>query len=683
MPAINRLDEMVALVLKRGFMSVRELSELFGVSEVTIWRDLQRLHDEQRLLRTYGGAAPLSLQPARQPRSVVTGPDGASADSSLIEQVDVLIAISWSSRSDAILLERAEKHAVPIVAELLALPGAKTLIAVDNHEAGRSLGRWAGQYVTQHFAGSARVLDLSYHLSNTQERSSGFAAGLRETASDAQIALSLNTQADWRSAYQLTTDALQVYPEINVVFGVNDTIVSGAIEACRDLGIAPESLLVLTFGLEGKTLLDELCKDDYLKAGLAMFPEIVGPTCVEAAIAAFNGVELPAQLVTPHMVLTAQSLREVYEPAETGWQLKPSDPRVLDALLSRFSGRTTRATDCLPGSASWCRSASTSGIKILRPRCRAYSGSLGIDLDIADAAENMKEELVLRKLSIAGEASQLVSAGDVVLIDGGETTSYLAEALIGRRDITVITNSMDVFETLRSEPGIALISTGGLLRQESQTLTGPTTEIVLRELRADRLFLAVSGVSLDFGLSHTNLAEVTVKQAMIRAAARGDPAGRPHPLRARVGRPGRPYQRRPQDHHRQRLAGQRAAGRRQTGHRDRAGEDLNSALHPPQEHLISAPVSQYLSIEEFACSHANERTSPATCRGLPTLFQPPGGRPRQLQGLLHAAYPGSGRKAPGAGVSKPRPGSLPVLFSMLLRSSWLPEFGAECILWSV
>ena len=146
MPAINRLDEMVALVLKRGFMSVRELSELFGVSEVTIRRDLQRLHDEQRLLRTYGGAAPLSPQPARQPRSAVTGLEGApaSSDSSLIEQVDALIAISWSPRSDAILLERAAKHAVPIVAESLAMPGARTLIAGDNHEAGRSLGRWAG-----------------------------------------------------------------------------------------------------------------------------------------------------------------------------------------------------------------------------------------------------------------------------------------------------------------------------------------------------------------------------------------------------------------------------------------------------------------------------------------------------------------------------------------------------------
>jgi DeoR/GlpR family transcriptional regulator of sugar metabolism len=124
----------------------------------------------------------------------------------------------------------------------------------------------------------------------------------------------------------------------------------------------------------------------------------------------------------------------------------------------------------------------------------------------------------LRKLSIADEASRLVKPGDVVLIDGGEVTAYLAEALAGQRDITVITNALAVIEALRPHPDIALIATGGLLRHESQTLTGPTTEIVLRELRADRLFLAVTGVSLDFGLSHTNLAEVTVKQAMIRAA---------------------------------------------------------------------------------------------------------------------------------------------------------------------
>jgi DeoR family fructose operon transcriptional repressor len=67
-------------------------------------------------------------------------------------------------------------------------------------------------------------------------------------------------------------------------------------------------------------------------------------------------------------------------------------------------------------------------------------------------------------------------------------------------------------------PGIVLISTGGVVRYSTQALVGPTAENALKELRADKLFLMVSGITLDFGLSHHPIAEVTIKQAMIRSA---------------------------------------------------------------------------------------------------------------------------------------------------------------------
>ncbi len=71
---------------------------------------------------------------------------------------------------------------------------------------------------------------------------------------------------------------------------------------------------------------------------------------------------------------------------------------------------------------------------------------------------------------------------------------------------------------LEQDAQIQLISTGGALRRSSQVLVGPTAESALRELRADKLFLSVSGISQDFGLSHTNISEVTIKQAMIHSA---------------------------------------------------------------------------------------------------------------------------------------------------------------------
>jgi DeoR family fructose operon transcriptional repressor len=443
-------------------------------------------------------------------------PPATALENLAMEQADVWVNVSLSPRADMILLERAEKHGVAIIAESLAMEGARTLVAADNYQAGMSLGRWAGTYALEHFAGQARVLDLTYHLRNTQDRSRGFTVGLQEVAPAAQIILSLTTQSDWQSAYRLTTDAMHVHPNINVIFCINDILACGAIQACKDMGVDPRSVLVLTFGLEGKILRNELMQRAYLKAGMAMFPEIVGPVCVEAAIGAFQGRNLAPQLITPHAVLTADTLGEFYEQQEGEWRLKLDAAKaalpIPVSLTAAMGGKLPQRVGFLvPFSEhEWYQN--------LIAAMRAYASSVGIALVLADAAENLKDELVLRKLSIAKEASKLVKPGDVILIDGGQVTTFFAEALQNMNGITVITNAMPVFDALRAWPGINLIVTGGQLRHESQVLLGPTVDSVLRELRADKLFLAVSGVSIDFGLSHTNPAEVTIKQAMIRAA---------------------------------------------------------------------------------------------------------------------------------------------------------------------
>ena len=71
-------------------------------------------------------------------------------------------------------------------------------------------------------------------------------------------------------------------------------------------------MTVVTFGLEGNALKNELMAGSYCKAGLAMFPEIVSLTCIEAAIAAYNQQPLPPKYVTPHVVLTPQTLPLLY-----------------------------------------------------------------------------------------------------------------------------------------------------------------------------------------------------------------------------------------------------------------------------------------------------------------------------------------------------------------------------------
>ena len=61
MLADDRFKRICDLVNEKGAVRVTELSELLGVSEVTIRRDLENLAREKRLQRTHGGA--LSMHP--------------------------------------------------------------------------------------------------------------------------------------------------------------------------------------------------------------------------------------------------------------------------------------------------------------------------------------------------------------------------------------------------------------------------------------------------------------------------------------------------------------------------------------------------------------------------------------------------------------------------------------------
>jgi DeoR/GlpR family transcriptional regulator of sugar metabolism len=393
-------------------------------------------------------------------------------------------------------------------------------VAVDNFQAGMALGRWAGTHAVQVFEGRVRALDLGYQLENTRARSQGFIAGLREALPAAEIVLSINAQSTRQSAYQVTGDVLDVHRDINVIFAINDATAWGAWQACQERGIAPDAVILLTFGLEGDTLRDALMSGGYCKAGLAMFPEIVGPVCVEAAIDAYRGNSLPALLVTPHAVLTPETLPQYYTKTTAGWQFNWETalgqlhiPLEIDRRASRVPGALPKRIGfVVPFSEhEWYRN--------LALCMQAHAAHLGVALEVVDAEQNLKEDVAQREREIARAAAEQASSGDVILIDGGGAiTTYLAEELVCRENLTVITNALPVLQALHGCPGITLIATGGLLRRYHDTFSGPTAEQALRELRADKLFLTATGITSGFGLSHGNLAEVATKQAMLRAA---------------------------------------------------------------------------------------------------------------------------------------------------------------------
>ncbi|MEK8174926.1 hypothetical protein NKH77_55270 [Streptomyces sp. M19] len=86
----------------------------------------------------------------------------------------------------------------------------------------------------------------------------------------------------------------------------------------------------------------------------------------------------------------------------------------------------------------------------------------------------------------------MVPDQSVVLLDIGTTTPMLARRLRGR-DITVITSNLAVFDALRDDEAVRVVLLGGVVRRNYRTLVGSITELALRQVSADILFLSCTG----------------------------------------------------------------------------------------------------------------------------------------------------------------------------------------------
>lgn len=120
---------------------------------------------------------------------------------------------------------------------------------------------------------------------------------------------------------------------------------------------------------------------------------------------------------------------------------------------------------------------------------------------------------------LARRAATLVPDGAVVLCDIGTSVHRVAAHLHGR-PLTVVTNSLAVYEELKDDGAIDLVLLGGQVRRNYRSMVGFLTEQALEQVHADVLFLGTSGVRGDGSVMDTTTVEVPVKRAMLRSADR-------------------------------------------------------------------------------------------------------------------------------------------------------------------
>jgi DeoR family fructose operon transcriptional repressor len=154
---------------------------------------------------------------------------------------------------------------------------------------------------------------------------------------------------------------------------------------------------------------------------------------------------------------------------------------------------------------------------------RRYGGAVAREEDQSGRERAFlarESERILQKQAIALAALDLVKPGTTVIMDASTTVFELARALPASIQLTAIVNALPIGAELSRRSQVSLTMLGGTLRHASLSFSGPIAENALHRLFVDTAFISVRGLSLLHGLTEANVSEASLKETMVRNAAR-------------------------------------------------------------------------------------------------------------------------------------------------------------------
>ena len=150
---------------------------------------------------------------------------------------------------------------------------------------------------------------------------------------------------------------------------------------------------------------------------------------------------------------------------------------------------------------------------------REHGGAFLKDVgSFAKTGQLFNQTYIEEKREIAQKALNLINEGDCIILDSGSTTTEIAKLLIDFQNLTVITNALNIALILGENHGINLIVTGGEYKAPTLSLTGKMAADSLKDIHANKLFLATAGISTSMQLTYPSLSDLIVKSAMIKSS---------------------------------------------------------------------------------------------------------------------------------------------------------------------
>ncbi len=152
---------------------------------------------------------------------------------------------------------------------------------------------------------------------------------------------------------------------------------------------------------------------------------------------------------------------------------------------------------------------------------KTYGGAvLNQNLNSDLPFKERKRTNVELKQRIADKIAELINDGDYIMLDASSTAVYVAQRIKNHKNITLITNSVEILIELADKDDWNILSTGGALRKGALSLVGTSAERMIRGFHVNLAVCSCKGIDINMGITDSNEKDSEIKQAIFGAASK-------------------------------------------------------------------------------------------------------------------------------------------------------------------
>ena len=152
---------------------------------------------------------------------------------------------------------------------------------------------------------------------------------------------------------------------------------------------------------------------------------------------------------------------------------------------------------------------------------KTYGGAVANEKLQNDLPFNVRKMTnVAQKQRIAEKIAGLIHDGDYIMLDASSTAIYVTRCIKHLKNITLITNSVEILLELADKQNWNVLSTGGSLKKGGLSLVGTSAERMIRSFHVDIAICSSKGIDIRRGVTDSNEKESDIKQAIFAAADR-------------------------------------------------------------------------------------------------------------------------------------------------------------------